>query len=47
MGALAQFGGLIALSMVISAVVSLTVIPVLFMTVKPKFIYGNNTPILP
>jgi predicted RND superfamily exporter protein len=39
---LAQFGGLIALSMGISAAVSLTVIPVLLMTVKPKFIYGNN-----
>jgi predicted RND superfamily exporter protein len=39
---LAQFGGLIALSMGISAVVSLTVIPVLLTTVKPKFIYGNN-----
>jgi predicted RND superfamily exporter protein len=37
---MAQFGGLIALSMGISAVVSLTVIPVLLMTVRPKFIYG-------
>jgi predicted RND superfamily exporter protein len=42
-----QFGGLIALSMAISAVVSLTVIPVLLTTVKPKFIYGQNMPILP
>jgi predicted RND superfamily exporter protein len=37
---MAQFGGLIALSMGISAVVSLTVIPVLLETIKPKFIYG-------
>jgi predicted RND superfamily exporter protein len=37
---MAQFGALIALSMGISAVVSLTVIPVLLITVKPKFIYG-------
>jgi predicted RND superfamily exporter protein len=39
---MAQFGSLIGLSMAISAVVSLTVIPVLLMTVKPKFIYGNK-----
>jgi predicted RND superfamily exporter protein len=39
---IAQFGGLVALSMAISAVVSLTVIPVLIMTIRPKFIYGNN-----
>jgi predicted RND superfamily exporter protein len=39
---MAQFGGIIALSMGISAIVSLTVIPVLLMVVKPKFIYGNN-----
>ncbi|MDR1098912.1 MAG: MMPL family transporter [Treponema sp.] len=39
---IAQFGGLVALSMAISAIVSLTVIPVLLTTVKPKFIYGNN-----
>ncbi|MDR1024165.1 MAG: MMPL family transporter [Treponema sp.] len=39
---MAQFGGLVALSMAISALVSLTVIPVLLTTVKPKFIYGNN-----
>jgi predicted RND superfamily exporter protein len=39
---MAQFGGLIALSMGISAFVSLTVIPVLLMAVRPKFIYGNN-----
>lgn len=40
---MAQFGGLIGLSMGISAVISLTVIPVLLTTVKPKFIYGNNS----
>jgi predicted RND superfamily exporter protein len=39
---MAQFGGLVALSMAISALVSLTVIPALLITVKPKFIYGNN-----
>jgi predicted RND superfamily exporter protein len=39
---MAQFGSLIGLSMGISALISLTVIPVLLMTVKPKFIYGNN-----
>jgi predicted RND superfamily exporter protein len=38
---LAEFGALIALSMVITAVVSLTVIPVLLITVKPNFIYGK------
>jgi len=36
---MAQMGALIALSMVISAVVSLTVIPVLLNTARPKFIY--------
>jgi hypothetical protein len=40
---IAQFGGLIALSMAVSAVVSLTVIPVLLTTVRPKFIYGQNS----
>jgi predicted RND superfamily exporter protein len=40
---MAQFGGLIGLSMGISAVVSLTVIPVLLATVKPRFIYGQNS----
>jgi predicted RND superfamily exporter protein len=39
---LAQFGCLVALSMGVSAVVSLTVIPVLITTVKPKFIYGGK-----
>jgi predicted RND superfamily exporter protein len=39
----AQFGGIVALSMAISAVVSLTVIPVLLITVKPKFIYGKSS----
>jgi predicted RND superfamily exporter protein len=37
---IAQFGGLIALSMGVSAIVSLTVVPVLLTTLKPKFIYG-------
>jgi predicted RND superfamily exporter protein len=39
---MAQFGGLVALSMAVSAIVSLTVIPVLLTTVKPKFIYGQE-----
>jgi predicted RND superfamily exporter protein len=38
---IAQFGGLIALSIAVSAVVSLTVIPVPLTTVKPKFIYKS------
>jgi predicted RND superfamily exporter protein len=38
---LAEFGLLIALSMVITALVSLIVIPVMLTTIKPKFIYGN------
>ncbi|MDR0721177.1 MAG: MMPL family transporter [Treponema sp.] len=36
---LAEFGGLIALSMIITALVSLIVIPVLLTTIKPSFIY--------
>ena len=36
---IAQLGALIALSMLITAFVSLTVIPALLMTIKPKFIY--------
>jgi hypothetical protein len=39
---LSEFGGLIALSMAISALVSLTLIPVLLMMLKPRFIYGKN-----
>jgi predicted RND superfamily exporter protein len=39
---LSELGALVALSMVISAVVSLTVIPALLMTAKPKFIYGRR-----
>jgi predicted RND superfamily exporter protein len=37
-----QFGALICFSMVINAVVSLTVIPVFLETLKPKFIYGEK-----
>jgi predicted RND superfamily exporter protein len=40
---MAQFGSLVALSMAISAIVSLTVIPVLLTVIKPKFIYGKNS----
>jgi predicted RND superfamily exporter protein len=39
---LAEFGGLIALSMVITALVSLIVIPALLTTIKPKFIYAER-----
>jgi predicted RND superfamily exporter protein len=39
---LAEFGGLIALSMGISALVSLIIIPVLLTIIKPKFIYGGR-----
>jgi predicted RND superfamily exporter protein len=38
---LAEFGGLIALSMVITALISLMVIPVLLTAIKPKFIYRD------
>jgi predicted RND superfamily exporter protein len=37
---IADMGILIALAMVITALLSLTVIPVLLVTVRPKFIYG-------
>jgi predicted RND superfamily exporter protein len=39
---LAEFGGLIALSMGITALVSLLIIPVLLTTIKPKFIYQEK-----
>jgi len=39
---IAQLGALIALSMLITAFVSLTVIPALLMTIKPRFIYKEN-----
>jgi predicted RND superfamily exporter protein len=38
---LAEFGGLIALSMAVTALVSLLVIPVLLTAIKPKFIYNE------
>jgi predicted RND superfamily exporter protein len=38
---IAELGALIALSMLITAFVSLTVIPALLMVIKPKFIYGK------
>jgi predicted RND superfamily exporter protein len=40
---MAQFGALIGLSMAVSAIVSLTVIPVLLTVIKPKFIYGQDS----
>jgi predicted RND superfamily exporter protein len=39
---LSELGVLVALSMAITAFVSLTVIPVLLTTIKPKFIYGSD-----
>jgi predicted RND superfamily exporter protein len=39
---IAELGALIALSMLITAFVSLTVIPALLMTIKPRFIYKEN-----
>jgi len=39
---IAQLGAVITLSMIITAFVSLTVIPALLTTIKPKFIYGVN-----
>jgi predicted RND superfamily exporter protein len=39
---IAQLGALIALSMLITALVSLTVIPALLMVLKPKFLYQEN-----
>jgi predicted RND superfamily exporter protein len=39
---IAELGSLIALNMLITAFVSLTVIPALLTTIKPKFIYGAN-----
>jgi predicted RND superfamily exporter protein len=38
---MAQFGGLVALSMAISAVVSLTVVPALLAAVRPRFVFGT------
>jgi predicted RND superfamily exporter protein len=38
----AEMGTLIALSMIITAIVSLTIIPALLTTIKPKFIYGEK-----
>jgi predicted RND superfamily exporter protein len=44
---LSNLGALVALSMFITALVSLTVIPVLLTTIKPKFIYGaKNQPVV-
>ncbi|GBU29628.1 membrane protein [Treponema sp. R8-4-B8] len=39
---IAQLGAIIALSMLITAFVSLTVIPALLMVIKPKFIYNKT-----
>jgi uncharacterized protein len=40
---IAELGALIALSMLITALVSLTVIPALLMVIKPRFIYNNSS----
>jgi predicted RND superfamily exporter protein len=39
---MAEVGLLVALSMIITALVGLTIIPVLITTIKPKFIFGYN-----
>jgi len=39
---IAELGALIALSMLITAFVSLTVIPALLTTIKPRFVYGER-----
>ena len=39
---IAELGLLISLCMVITALISLTVIPALLLTIKPKFIFGNR-----
>jgi predicted RND superfamily exporter protein len=39
---IAEMGTLVALSMFITALISLTVIPALLTTIKPKFIYGGK-----
>jgi predicted RND superfamily exporter protein len=39
---LAQFGALIMLSMAVSAIVSLTLVPVMLTAIKPKFIWGGE-----
>jgi len=39
---IAELGLLVALNMIITALVSLTVIPALLMVIKPKFIYDKN-----
>jgi predicted RND superfamily exporter protein len=38
----AEMGILIAFSMIITALVSLTIIPALLTTIKPRFIYGGK-----
>jgi predicted RND superfamily exporter protein len=40
---IAELGGLVALSMIITAIISLTLMPVLFEVIKPKFIFGINS----
>jgi uncharacterized protein len=44
---IAELGTLIALNMLITAFVSLTVIPALLMVIKPRFIYLKNREVLP
>jgi predicted RND superfamily exporter protein len=39
---IADLGLLVALAMIITAFLSLTVIPTLLVTIKPKFIYGKK-----
>jgi len=39
---IAELGALIALSMLITALISLTVIPALLTVIKPRFIYAKS-----
>jgi len=39
---ISEFGMIVAFSMVLTTLVSLTVIPALFMLIKPKFLYGKK-----
>jgi predicted RND superfamily exporter protein len=41
---LADLGLLIAIAMLSSALASLTVLPILLLVIKPKFIYKNRLP---
>jgi predicted RND superfamily exporter protein len=42
---IADVGILVAFAMIITSLLSLTVIPALLVTIRPKFIYGAKTPV--